>query len=194
MKSRLFVLMLTILASLQLLSQENALTQGPKNGHLVIVGGNMDDPAIYAKFMELAGGPDANIVIIVTAGHDEYLYENGGIQNTEKRFRENGFTNFTILHTRDPKEANTKTFYKPITKATGLWFTGGRQWRLVDAYQGTQTFDEINNLLDRGGVVGGSSAGASIQGSFLVRGDTHTNVVMMGDHQQGFGYLSKQAI
>ena len=48
--------------------------------------------------------------------------------------------------------------------------------------------------LDRGGVIGGSSAGASIQGSFLVRGDTRTNTVMMGDHQRGFGYLKNVGI
>ena len=49
-------------------------------------------------------------------------------------------------------------------------------------------------MLDRGGVIGGSSAGASIQGSFLVRGDTRTNLVMMGDHQVGFGYLRNVGI
>ncbi|MFW6206616.1 MAG: cyanophycinase, partial [Gemmatimonadota bacterium] len=47
----------------------------------------------------------------------------------------------------------------------------------------------IREVLERGGVVGGSSAGASIQGSFLVRGDTATNTIMMGSHQEGFGYL-----
>jgi cyanophycinase len=173
---------------------EQFVTKGPEKGHLIIVGGNMTDPAIYAKFMELSGGPDANIVIIVTAGNDEYLHDKGGLEYIEKRFSENGFENFTILHTRDPKEADKEEFIKPIKEASGLWFTGGRQWRLVDAYAGTKTLEEIYYLLDRGGVIGGSSAGASIQGSFLVRGDTKTNVVMMGDHQEGFGFLTNSAI
>ncbi|NJD19436.1 MAG: peptidase S51, partial [Gemmatimonadetes bacterium] len=43
-------------------------------------------------------------------------------------------------------------------------------------------------------VIGGSSAGASIQGSFLVRGDTRSNTIMMGDHQVGFGYLRNVGI
>ena len=174
--------------------EKQAITKGPENGHLVIVGGNMNDPAIYGKFMELAGGPDAKIVIIATAGNDAYLFEQGGMENIEERFKENGFNDFTILHTRDPKEANTEGFIKPIKEASGIWFTGGRQWRLVDAYAGTKTLDEIYKLLDRGGVVGGSSAGASIQGSFLVRGDTKTNVVMMGDHPDGFNFLTNCAI
>ena len=195
MKRLSFIIGILLLLLFNIFSQDaDRLTLGPKNGNLVIVGGNMSDPAIYQKFMELAGGSDANIVIISTAGNDEYLYENGGLKGIEKRFCENGFDNFTILHTRDPKEANSKAFYEPITKATGLWFSGGRQWRLVDAYRGTQTEKEINKLLDRDGVVGGSSAGASIQGSLLVRGDTKTNTIMLGDHPYGFGYLSNCAI
>ena len=70
-----------------------------------------------------------------------------------------------------------------------MFFFGGRQWRLVDAYGGTKAEQAFQEVLDRGGVIGDSSAGASIQGSFLVRGDTRTNTIMMGDHQRGFGYL-----
>ena len=195
LKNIFLSLALVYLFSLSSFGQvEEALTHGPANGHLVIVGGNLSDPVIYQRFLDLAGGEDAKIVIIVTAGDDNFLINQNGIENTRKRFEENGFTNFTILHTRDPKVANTKEFTKPITEATGLWFTGGRQWRLVDAYQNTKSLEEIKNLLERGGVVGGSSAGASIQGSFLVRGDTKTNVVMMGDHKEGFNFLTNCAI
>jgi len=52
-------------------SHEIIKTTGPENGHLVIVGGNLSDTSIYSRFLELAGGPDAPIVIIVTAGSDE---------------------------------------------------------------------------------------------------------------------------
>ncbi|HZD05845.1 MAG TPA: cyanophycinase, partial [Longimicrobiales bacterium] len=74
------------------------------------------------------------------------------------------------------------------------WFPGGRQWRLADAYLGTRTEEELWNVLRRGGVIGGSSAGATIQGAYLVRGDTRTNTVMMGDHEEGFGFLRASAI
>lgn len=172
----------------------NNYAEGLKNGHLVIVGGNLSDSSIYARFLELAGGPDAPIVIIVTAGSDENLFDNGGLENIKKRFSENGFNNYEILHARNRDEANSKTFVKPITKASGLWFTGGRQWRLADSYLDTRTHQEIQKLLDRGGVVGGSSAGASIMGSYLVRGDTKTNTVMMGDHERGLALMTNCAI
>ena len=70
-----------------------------------------------------------------------------------------------------------------------MWFTGGRQWRLADSYLDTKVHAALWDVLARGGVIGGSSAGASIQGSYLVRGDTRTNTVMMGDHEVGLGFL-----
>jgi cyanophycinase len=83
---------------------------------------------------------------------------------------------------------------EPLQRARGVWFPGGRQWRLADAYLGTRVHHELTQVLARGGVVGGSSAGATILGSYLVRGDTATNAVMMGDHEMGFGFLRETAI
>ena len=78
--------------------------------------------------------------------------------------------------------------------ARGVFLGGGRQWRLADAYLNTRTHRELAALLDRGGVIGGSSAGATIQGDYLVRGDTKTNTVMIGDHLEGFGFLKNVGI
>ena len=164
---------------------------GPDNGSLVIVGGGMRDLGILERFMELAGGPQAPIVIIPTAGgggdYDEF-YPGLGM------FHEVGAFNLTVLHTYDPAEADTEAFAAAIAGANGVWFPGGRQWRLADSYLGTRTEEELWKLLERGGVIGGSSAGASIQGSYLARGDTRTNTVMMGDHEVGFGFLKNTAI
>ncbi len=164
---------------------------GPVNGSLVVVGGAMRSPEIYQRFIALAGGPDAHIVYIPTAGGGEEYDEFYQALNS---WRANGARNVTILHTTDPAEADTEAFVAPLEDAGGVFFGGGRQWRLVDAYGGTRTEQEIQKVLDRGGVVGGSSAGASIQGSYLVRGDTETNEIMMGDHREGFGYLRNVGI
>jgi len=164
---------------------------GPARGSLVIVGGAMQDPAIVQRFIELAGGTHASIVVIPTAGGgDNYDQFYGGLN----AFRAQGATNLTVLHTNDRAVADSPEFVKPITEATGVWFPGGRQWRLVDSYAGTRTEQELHKVLGRGGVIGGSSAGASIQGSYLARGDSETNTIMMGDHEVGFGYLKNTAI
>ena len=87
----------------------------------------------------------------------------------ESFVRHFGVKNVTVLHTRDRAEADTEAFVAPLKTARGVWFGGGRQWRLVDAYMGTRTQREIEAVLARGGVIGGGSAGATIQGSYLVR-------------------------
>ena len=164
---------------------------GPANGSLVVVGGAMRDPAILERFIQLAGGPQAPIVVIPTAGggedYDEF-YSGLGM------FHDLGAFNLTVLHTYDPEVADTEAFAAPIEEANGVWFPGGRQWRLADAYLGTRTEAALWRLLERGGVIGGSSAGATIQGSYLARGDTRTNTIMMGDHEVGFGFLKNTAI
>jgi len=164
---------------------------GPPRGALVIVGGAMRDVAIMERFIDLAGGPDAPIVIIPTAGGGEHYdqYYPG-----KRRWENAGAADVTVLHTRDRNEANKDSFVAPLQKARGVWFPGGRQWRLADSYLDTRTELEIQNVLKRGGVVGGSSAGATIQGSYLVRGDTKTNTIMMGDHEEGFALLKNVAI
>jgi cyanophycinase len=162
---------------------------GPENGHLLIAGGDALGRAIPQTFVKLAGGTNARVVIIPTATED-WRIGNGD----EIRFRNLGVTNISYLHTRDRRKADTKQFVQPLQKATGVWFSGGRQWRLADAYLGTRVQTNILSVLERGGIVGGDSAGATFIGSYLVRGDTHTNVRMMGDHEVGLGLLKNVGI
>ena len=195
MRSRTWVGASVVVAVLTLgwLTSDQAGAQevGPARGALVIVGGAMQDPAIVERFVQLAGGPDAPIVVIPTAGggetYDQYY---PGL----RAFRAAGATDLTVLHTTDREVADDPAFSAPLQRARGVWFPGGRQWRLADAYLDTRVQDEIAGVLQRGGVVGGSSAGATILGSYLVRGDTATNTIMMGDHEEGFGFLRDTAI
>jgi cyanophycinase len=164
---------------------------GPERGSLVIVGGGLRDQAIVERFLALAGGVNAPIVVIPTAGEDQQYDQYCPCLGQLKAA---GARNLTVLHTRDRAVANTAEFAAPLKTARGVWFAGGRQWRLADAYLNTVTQSEIANVLGRGGVVGGTSAGATILGSYLVRGDTRGNTVMMGDHEVGFGFLRRTAI
>jgi len=99
-----------------------------------------------------------------------------------------------ILHTGDLEVANSEKFIEPIKKATAIFFDGGRQWRPADSYLNTLTHQAFKDLLDRGGVIAGSSAGATIQGSFLWRGDTSGPEVLVGDHTQGLSFLKNSVI
>ena len=165
---------------------------GPEKGALIIVGGGAMGTDLWSRFVELAGGPDrADIVIIPTASEDSSA--NSAPREKEKLLSL-GVKNITILHTRDPKVANQESFVAPIRKATGIWFVGGRHWRLADSYLNTLAQKEFNAVLSRGGVIGGTSAGATILGSFMVRGDTKGNSIMVGDHTQGLDFIHNVTI
>lgn len=193
---------LSLLLSTQVLAQseynasspnpKSIETRGPSNGKLLIIGGAAGH-FFYEKFMELAGGPDAPIVVIPTALTSDIL-EPADLEQFRNSFIRRGFKNVTVLHTRDRKVANSAAFYEPLKSASGVWFSGGRQWRHADSYLGTLTHKAFFNLLDRGGVIAGSSAGATIQGSYLARGDTKANTIMMGDHEEGLGFMTNVAI
>ena len=128
---------------------------------------------------DLAGGFDAPVVVIPTAGGgDDYDQSWSGL----RQFKEAGAKKLTVVHTNDRARADSAEFVRPIQEARGVFFTGGRQWHLADSYLNTATHRALQALLDRGGVIGGTSAGASILGSFLVRGDTKNNEIMIGDH------------
>ena len=192
-----FTLLLAMLISLawptESYSQStNVESHGPANGTLLVIGGAASD-IFYEKFMELVGGADAPIVVIPTAvTSDELTSED--LERFKKSFLDKGFKQVIVLHTRDREEADSKDFVKPLKNAAGVWFSGGRQWRHADSYLNTRTHKAFFELLYRGGVIAGSSAGATIQGSYLARGDTRKNTIMMGDHEEGLSFITNVAI
>ena len=190
-----------VLTTLALLGQEPAPVApptptpsvvGPQEGSLVVVGGGATGPEITKRFVTLAGGKDAEVVLIPTAAENDPVDTTRAAEAFARSF---GFKNVTVVHTRDRVEADSEAFVAPLKKARAVWFNGGRQWRFVDAFLGTRTQREIEAVLARGGVIGGSSAGATIQGSYLVRGARDGNDILMAKgYEQGFGYLRGVAV
>jgi cyanophycinase len=167
-------------------------TLGPERGSLVIVGGGRLPAAVANEFVERAGGVRSAFVVIPTANEGESWGEDYVARSFLTRM---GVTDLVVLHTRDRAVANSEAFVRSLAVARGVWIDGGRQWRLADAYLDTRTHRELWNVLDRGGVIGGSSAGATIQGSYLVRGAPEGNQILMSPgHEIGFGFLRLSAI
>ena len=174
---------------------------GRAKGTLLIVGGNMSETSgVVQKFIELAGGPDARVVIVPTAGGNKNPDGSIKVYKEEQviaAWLKRGLKNVRMLHTADPKVADTEEFVKPLREANAVWFDGGRQWNIVDSYMNTLTLKEFHNVLERGGVIGGSSAGATIQGQYLVRGAVAGPDIVMTpepEHQSGFAFLRRSAI
>lgn len=181
-------------------------SHGPSKGSLILTGGEFG-AGVIERFVQLAGGPKSRFVYIPTAASSlrlpsGFIYDPSNTDvpaaNT-KEFEQElakffGVERVTVLHTRDRATANSPAFVEVLKKANGVWFSSGNAGRLADAYLDTLTQREIAVVLERGGVVGGNSAGAIIQGSYTVRGRPDKPLLMAKGHERGFGFVTNVAI
>ena len=164
-----------------------------ENGTLVIVGGGGMPENLMNELVEMAGGKEANMVYVPCSERDSIT----GPQRTVEYWKKLGVKSATFIHTKDRNKANSdKEFLKPLENATGIWFGGGRQWNFSDSYYGTRAHKLMKDVLKRGGVIGGSSAGASIQARYLARATPIANYRIMapGYERGGLGFISGVAI
>lgn len=160
-----------------------------ESGTLFLHGGSRVTDAEYRRFMETAGGPDKVFVCIPSAGSfgpGREPYSGGA-----EAFRRLGAARVHVLHTEDPLVADTsEEFLRPLMEADAVWMDGGRTYRLMDSYQHTRAHDLMRDVLARGGVVGGMSAGSQVPSAFMVRGNPRTNRGLVFDgYTTGFGFI-----
>ena len=163
-----------------------------ENGTLIIVGGGGMPDGLMEKMVELAGGKDAKMVYVPCTEAEQVSSPQRTVQAWDKM----GVKSATFIHTKDRIKANTdEEFLAPLRDATGIWFGGGRQWNFSDSYYGTRAHELMKDVLARGGVIGGSSAGASIQGCYMCRANPVANFdIMAPGYERGLGFIGGVAI
>lgn len=179
---------------------------GPAAGTLIVDGGGATEP-IVRRFVEIAGGRRADIVVFATGPSAIRFGDQNVILNPDwprDRREWNQYEEYLkawlrvdgvqVLHTRDRVVADSASFVAPLKSATGVYLVAGNAGRYADAYLGTRTHAELKAVLARGGVIFGSSAGAIIQGSFVVRGRPDKPLLMAPGRTTGFGFLTNVAI
>jgi cyanophycinase len=153
------------------------------SGSLLIVGGGGIPERVKSKFMALAGGKAAKLVIVPTASeYADKAEERDGYLDPWRKYSP---VSLTFLHTRLREEADSEAFVRPIAEATAVWFGGGDQTKLVAPYRGTAVEREFKALLKRGGVIGGTSAGAAVMSDVMIEGGNPTAAV-----GRGFGFVT----
>lgn len=140
---------------------------GKAVGSLLICGGGKTPEDVRVRFLELAGGPRAKIVVIPTAHTAADSADADAIYLAP--WRERGAEAVAMLHTRSRDRANDPAFLESLAGATGVWITGGKQSMLASAYGGTEVERQLKKLLERGGVIGGTSAGAAIMTRVMIQ-------------------------
>jgi len=96
------------------------------------------------RFVELAGGRDAQFVVYPTAMPDPI---NIGLESSF--LKRAGVQQRHYPSVREETEVDSVDNLDVLKKATGVWFGGGRQWRFVDAYEGTKTAKLLRDVLRR---------------------------------------------
>ncbi|WP_395142930.1 cyanophycinase [Armatimonas sp.] len=161
------------------------------SGTLVIVGGGGMPQGLTQRFVEMAGGDKAIIAVIPISMPDPLPPKDGMAEG----LRRAGAREVVELTGRTPEAVDKTEVLELLKRATGVWFGGGRQWRFVDAYEGTKAAKLMHEVLKRGGVIGGSSAGASIQGEYMARGNPlGPEEIIAPGYERGMGFLPGMAI
>jgi cyanophycinase len=155
-------------------------------GKLIIVGGGSMPDSLFEFFAAHCGGKNEPIVYIPTATKDEKYIQAGGHL---VKFTSRGFTNLSTIHTRDQAKADAPEHIALMKKAKGIFFGGGDQDLIAEAYGGTQLYQEMLALLDRGGVIMGTSAGATIMGALLVGGDARKDLTKTYTFKPAFSFI-----
>ncbi len=165
-----------------------------EHGTLFIVGGGGLPNGLMDEFIEAAGGAEQARLVYVPCSEEEDVAPR---QSMVENWKKMGVQQATFIHTKDRRLANEDAeFLAPLRTATGIWFGGGRQWNFADSYYGTTAHRLMKEVLWRGGAIGGSSAGASIQARYLARATPIENFRIMapGYERGGLGFLSGVAI
>ncbi|MBU7007773.1 cyanophycinase [Phosphitispora fastidiosa] len=137
------------------------------NGTLLIIGGAEDKEGkceILREFIRLAGGPEANLVIITTAT----LEPDRAGKKYQGLFEQLGAGIVQALELDSREKANNRCIVEKMAKATGIFFTGGDQLRITSILGGTTANEALQKAYRRGAVIAGTSAGASVMSNTMI--------------------------
>jgi cyanophycinase len=141
--------------------------QDQDRGALLLCGGGPLPPSVLQLFFQYGKGEEGKLVIIPTASA---LSDSGDFSRSFGSWSDFNWGKVDILHAANRQEAEAEDFATTLKDATAVWMSGGDQRRLAERYQGTAVETEIRNVMHRGGVVGGTSAGSAIASRVMISG------------------------
>jgi cyanophycinase len=142
------------------------VAEGGQRGWIVPIGGaeeKENSPQILARFVELAGGDQSDIVVIPTASQ---LQSTGA--RYERIFGELGAGRVTAIDFDTRRDAEEPGRVQAIERASGIFMTGGNQLRLTTLLGGTPVAKAIRVANARGVPVAGTSAGAAFISEHMI--------------------------
>jgi cyanophycinase len=134
---------------------------------LFVIGGGEDrvgKASLLRRFVKLAGGRRARLVVVPTASS----FPDDVAASYTEVFTRLGAPDVLVVNPTTRDDAHDPEAVAAVDEATGVFITGGSQLRLSQLIPGTPLGDSLHRAHDRGCVVGGTSAGASIMSDFMI--------------------------
>jgi cyanophycinase len=141
-----------------------------KKGTLVIIGGHEDHDGDRVILKEVASRvADGRLVLATIASHEPEGY----LEKYQKSFGELGIGEVTELYLEDRIEAADPEKLNALRDVKAVFFSGGDQLRITSQIGGTPIFERIRQIYEEGGVIAGTSAGASMMSeTMMVKGSS----------------------
>ena len=179
-------------AVLTLFATSALALENPTHGHLMLIGGGEKPRAAMEKFVELAGGKGAPIVVIPTASEDPDTNE----YYTNLFTKDYGSTDVVVLPIKTRDDANKPELVTAAKLARGIFFGGGDQVRITNALAGTPVLDALRDAYRKGAVVGGTSAGLACQSEKMITGEGNFKVIQSKsvEVKEGLGFVRNDVI
>ena len=186
------MIVLLRVAVLTLFATSVVAAETPRHGHLMLIGGGDKPRAAMEKFVELAGGKDAPIVVIPTASEEADTHE----YYMNLFMKDYGSTDVVVLPIKTPADANKPELVAAAKRARGVFFSGGDQVRILNALAGTPVFEALREAFRSGAVVGGTSAGTACQSEIMITGEGDFKVIQSNsvEVRDGLGFLRSDVI
>ncbi|HJQ37372.1 MAG TPA: cyanophycinase [Thermoanaerobaculia bacterium] len=161
-------------------------------GNLILIGGGEKPRAAMEKFIALAGGKDAPIVVIPTASEEPDTIE----YYTNLFMKDYGCTDVVVLPIKTKADANLPELVAAAKRARGIFFGGGDQVRIMNALAGTPVLDALAVAYRKGAVSGGTSAGLACQSEIMITGEGDFKVIQTRSVEvmEGLGFVRKDVI
>lgn len=142
-------------------------SSGPAQRTLLVIGGAEDKRRriiVLKRFVRLAGGRDARIVVIPTASS----MAEEAVEVYQSVFGRQHVTDVSVVNPQNRQEAGGQDLIDALDRATGIFLTGGNQLKLGQLIVGTPVHEAIARAYHRGAIVSGTSAGASVLSQFMI--------------------------
>lgn len=144
-----------------------------RGGHLLLVGGGFMPPEVLKRFVELAEGAERPVVVLPLAS--------GESRTVGEELREQlvaaGAKDVRVVHIDERRDAMKPEVVEEVRQAGGVFFSGGDQNRISQRLVDTPLLKALHELLARGGVVAGTSAGAACQSDVMFVGEGDETVL-----------------